>query len=545
MTNKYLNFLKKNYILIFIFFIFSLLILRNPYSTRTLIPNLEPFPDAMYYTTTPRCFLNNQEWKMCRLNNEMIEGIKPAVPPAYSISLLPAYIVNDHVTSFYFINILLSFISLFLLYKISQNFFKNQYITGLILFFYITNYFTYWYPTLAMAENLLIPLFLGSLLLLQQKNISLKNSILAGVIAASFYATKYAFAPLTVFFPLIYLIKIYRQKIDNNNKNRQVLAAAIPGGIILLNLVGIPQLINVLNQVFNGALDSNSSSTVTSGGSYFSISYFKKHIVEYSYSLIGKSQRFLWDATPLTEQWIALPGLFGLIISFKNKKLNLSKLWLVTAIIMQLLFISTFYVVDIRYVYHFLPILLLGFGFFLDHLKNTLLRNKLNFYSFLITIFLIYSVTNVLRLKSVLAVNLKYAETPWWYLSQLEMNNYFDNLEITDNKPELITLSAPYLTDNYSNNNYTTLPLNEQQDFHGNFEKVWGVGNYSNLIEMYTSKIENGDNLYLTNFGVSAASHFQTSYKNIEDNFNLSLVQSGCYNLCNIYKLELLEPTND
>lgn len=517
------------------------LLLRNPYSTRTLIPNLEPFPDAMYYTTPPRCFLQGLGWKMCRLYNPEIEGITPAVPPAYSLVLLPGYLLNLDVRTFYFVNVVLSLFSLFLLYKISKNFFNNSFISGAILFLYVTNYFTYWYPTLAMAENLLQPLFLLSVLVLQQKKLTLKISFLVGILSVSFYATKYAFAPLTVFFPLIYIIKIFKEQKEIRERLKHIIFLAVPAGVILLNLVGLKQLVSVLNQVFNGAFDSNSSETIKSGGSYFSKSYFLKHFSEYTNALLGKSQSFLWDTTPLTERWVALPGILGFLISLKNKKYFLAKIWLIVAVVSQLLFISTFYVVDIRYVYHFLPVLLLGFGFFLQHLNKTILKKNLNFHIFLLVLLVIYLAGNILRLKSAVMINLKYSETPWWYLSQLEMNNYFDNLEKTNKKPILITLSAPFLTDNYSNLDYTTLPMNNEQDFHGSFEKVWGPNDYSNLIELYKQKINEGYRVYITNYGVSAAGHFQQSYKEIEANFNLNEAQTGCYNLCNVYQLELTE----
>ncbi len=534
--------IQKHWILILSLIIFIPLLLRNPYSTRTLIPNLEPFPDAMFYTTTPRCFLNGQGWKMCRLNDSNTAGISPAVPPAYSISLLPGYLFNFDVRTFYFTNFLLALISLLILYKVSTNFFKNSYITGMVLFFYITNYFIYWFPTLAMAENLLNPIFLLSILILQQK-ISIKLSLLAGLVSVSFYATKFAFAPLAVTFPILYLFKILLSDTNFRTKIYTVASTIIPAGILMLQLVGIQQLLSVLNQLFNGALDSNSPTNVTSGSGYFSVSYFSKHFSEYSNGLLGKSQHFLWDNTPLTERWIALPGLLGLLISIKkfaqNYKNLIPNLWLILSAISQLIFMSTFYVVDIRYVFHFLPILLFGFGFFLEHLEHTVFKNKLNIIFFIILLTVIYLATNLVRLKSTVMVNLKYSETPWWYLTQQEMNMYFDKLEKGDKKPLLITLSAPFLVDNYTNNNYNPLPLNEQQDFNAAANDIWGTDNYSNLINLYKEKLLNGYDVYLTNYGVSAANHFKESYSNIEKNFELVQVQSGCYNLCNIYKLNL------
>ncbi|GIK83852.1 MAG: hypothetical protein BroJett025_04740 [Patescibacteria group bacterium] len=476
---------------------------------------------------------------MCRLSDQSIEGIKAEVPPAYPFTLAIGYLINNDVRTFYFINILLALFSLLLLYKISQNFFKNKYITTFILFLYVTNYFSYWYPTLAMAENLLVPLFLLSILILQQKKLSITTSVFAGVLAAGFYATKYAYAPLTVTFPILYILKVWNENKSLKERSRLILSAAIPGALILGKLVGVVELIGVLNEVSNGSLDKNSSTTVTSGNSYFSINYFTKNIGEYSHALVGKSQRFLWDNTPLTERWIALPGIFGLLINLRKKQFIYAKVWLIIAVIVQLLFMSTFYVVDIRYLYHLLPILLLGFGFFLQHLYATLFKDKILFFSFLSTLLLIYAVTNFTRLKSVIMVNLKYNETPWNYLAQNELNSYFDNLKETDTKPILVTLDAPFFTDNYSNNTYTTLPLNEKQDFNGNMKEVWGSNNYINLLELYKTKITNGDNLYVTNYRINASDSFQKSYKTISEKFQLKQVHSGCYNLCNIYKLEL------
>ncbi len=537
--NKIFNFLTTpRTILTCICLVFFVLLLRNPYSTRTLIPNLEPFPDAFYYTTPPRCFLHGQGFRMCRLYNPDITGITSAVPPAYSITLLTGYLLNFDVRTFYFINVVLSFFSALILFKICQNFFKNQFISGFILFLYVTNYFIYWYPTLAMAENLLLPLFLLSILVLQQKKLTFKLSILAGLLAISFYATKYAFAPLTLTFPLFYFIKILKTKQTNKQKIAHFLLLTIPATIIMANLVGVQVILGFLNEFLNGAIDTNSNSTITSGKGFFSVSYFSKHIREYSLALVGKSQRFLWDNTPLTERWIALPGLLGLLLSFRLKKLTLAKFWLNIAVITQLLFISTFYVVDVRYVYHFLPTLLLGFGFFLQHLHKTIFKNNINFLTLLFVLLSIYLATNVLRLKSVVMVNLKYSESPWWYLSQLEMNRYFDSFEETTKKPILITLASPYLTDNYSNQKYTVLPLNDQQDFKGSVNKVWGQNNYTNLLLLYQQKVLEGNDVFLTNYGVSAANHFKESYLEIQNKFKLIEVHSGCYNLCNIYKLE-------
>lgn len=539
MTSKFSAFFRNNYILIGLLFLFSLLLFRNPYSNRTLIPNLEPFPDTMYYTTPPRCFIMQFDWKMCRLQKPELPGIPQVVPPAYSIVLLPAYLLNFDVRSFYFVNILLSFLSFILLYKIANRFFGNKFISGFISLVYITTYAVYWYPTLAMAENLMQPLFLLSIYLLQNKTISIKTSFLAGILAATFYATKYAYAPLTAVFPLIFTLKVWSEYTNKKIFFKHILVAAIPGSILLFNLTDFLKLFGVVNSISNGALDSGSSSTTSSGAGDFSSTYFVSHVKDYFGSIFGNSHRFLWDGTPLLEKWIAIPANFGLLISLKSAKFVYAKIWLIAAILSQILFMSTFYFFDVRYVFHLLPALLLGFGFFLEHLRKTIFNDKTLFYSFLAMLCLVYLATNAIRLKTVIMVNIKYSETPWWYLSQIEVDAYFEEHKNELNDPYLISLYAPFLLDNFTKQNFTPLPLDAQQDFKGSFKKVWGEDDYTDLIALYTRKLENNSDVFLTNYGVTAADFFQKSYATITESFNSTLVHTGCYNLCNIYKLEL------
>lgn len=535
------NTIKKHIFLIFAAVVLSLLLLRNPYSTRNLISNLEPFPDAMFYTTTPRCFIKGRGWTMCRLHDERLQEVPTAVPPLYSSLFIPGYLINSDVRTFYFTNVILSFISLYLLYAVLKNYFTNKAVIGTILFFYVTNYFVYWLPTLAMAENVLIPVFLLSILLLQKKSFSKIDGIYAGLIAAGFYATKFSFLPLTLLYPLLFSIKLIRSDQTIKEKIYTVLLLLFFFSMVILPIFGLEEVLFFLNQYLNGALDPNSSAHIKQGGGYFSLSYIPKHFIEYSGPLIGKSQRFLWDYTPLTERWIALPALLGLLLTLRKKSVDISNIWLVAAVLAQLFFMSAFYSIDARYVYHFLPVLLIGFGFFLQHLQKTLFKNKLNFYTVLLIFFGIYSITNLLRLKSAVMVNLKYSESPWWYLAQIEMNSYFDTLPKVSDKPILITLLAPYFADNYSHNNYTPLPLSNQQDFQEYFPLVWGDGDYSNFISLYQNKLDSGLEVYITNYGINGSSYFQESYETIAQNFELIQVQSGCHNLCNIYKLESIE----
>ena len=536
MKNFKINYKRITSLLIFL--LFFLLILKNPYSSRNLVANLEPFPDSQHYLTAPLCFLSRGEWTLCRINNPELEGSKPTVPPLYSISLLPLLLINNDPRTVYFANLLFAFISLVLLRKVLDKLFKNFVITNLVSILFITNYFFYWVPTLAMAENLFMPLFMLGVYLLILKT-SKRNLFLAGLVTVSFYGTKYAFAPLTLAYGITYGLKIISEYWKDKKELVQNIGIYLLGGILIT-----PLFFDLKKLFYFSSGLTNKEVGGISGGGAFSLSFFKKHFYEYLKPLLGQTQRFLWDYTPLLPQWLAKLSIIGLIVSMFEKKKRLISFFLISSIILQLLFISTFYVVDTRYVYNFLPTLLIGFGFLLDIIKKKLAftlpffkEAKLNYTFYIISFVLLayYLIPLAPTLKKQIGLNLKYTETPWWKVSVDEMNIFFKE----ENNNYLIALHSPYFLDYYSNQNYQPLPLNEQQDFHGQFAKIWGDADYSNLIELYKSKMID-NNVYVTNYGINATGSFEQSFKNIEENFDLIKVHDGCHHLCNIYQLQPL-----
>src|SRR5581483_3848116 len=206
-TMKLLEFIKPNIAFIVCLFIFALLLARNPFSTRNLIPNFEPSPDAIYYVNTARSLLNGQGFEVSRNGR----GFIPYVPPLYSLSFLPIFALNNDPRLFYVMNVLLMLSSFVLLYLIVKKITDNTWIISFVLFLFVTNFYIYWYPTLAMAENLILPLFLASILLLMTK-ISYKNIVLAAIIDVAFYATKYEAISLSGIYFLIYIFKLFRSR---------------------------------------------------------------------------------------------------------------------------------------------------------------------------------------------------------------------------------------------------------------------------------------------------------------------------------------------
>jgi len=205
--NNLISFLFSNFSFIICLILFGLLLFKNPFSERTLIPNFEPYPDTFNYVVPAIHFFENKSFEISREGR----NLTPGVPPLYSIFLIPVFLIYGDPRMFYFTNLGLAVASFSLFYLILKKLINNSWVVGFSLFLYVTNYFIYWYPTLAMAENLLLALFLLGVFLLTVK-ISSRRMFLAGLIPVSFYATKYAAAPLAVIFLGFYFLRIIAEK---------------------------------------------------------------------------------------------------------------------------------------------------------------------------------------------------------------------------------------------------------------------------------------------------------------------------------------------
>src|SRR4051812_8668973 len=111
---KFLILNYKKLVPILLTLIFIALLLKNPFSSRNLISNLEPYPDTIHYTNGALSLIHGYGITLTREGR----SIPTAVPPLYSIILVPLYIINNDPRVFYFTNIILSLVSLLMFYKI-------------------------------------------------------------------------------------------------------------------------------------------------------------------------------------------------------------------------------------------------------------------------------------------------------------------------------------------------------------------------------------------------------------------------------------------
>lgn len=529
--------------------IFLSLLYKDPFSQRTLIPNFDPFPDTIHYVVPARNLAAGDQFLVKREGR----GFPSSVKPLYSLILTPGYIISKDPRVFYFTNLLLAILSAVLFFLIIRKITQNIWISGFIFLLYVTNYFIYWLPTLTMAENLLLPLFLVAIWLLLDK-VSIKNSIIMSILSIAFYMTKSAAAPLTASFLIIYGLKILIEKKTFYEKIKLWVALGFGFTLMLMLTLLYDAYLgkdNILTHFFSLV---SSGSPVTSdritptSSAWFSPSYISKNLPLYLNALIGEQMRFLWDYTPIVPKFVGMGAILGLLagLFFGKNYILKEKRFLAFSLILilfsSILFIATFYTADARYIYHSIPALLIGFALLLLLFFNLFKYKNMQviFYFILGALFLFYMLTNAIRFKNQIMLNLKYAETPWSYISVLNLNEYFDKNKIrNEKKPIVITPMPAYFIDFYSNGNYSLLPLSLDQEFRTREKVVWGPNDYSDLLKLYQEKINAGFEVFVAIYGLGNEGYLHNDFNKIKEKFNLNLVYPGCYDLCNIYSVSL------
>lgn len=531
---------KKQVIILSCVFIFLLLLFKDPFSERTLIPNFEPYPDTFYYTVPPLNLAKGDGFYLSR------EGriLRNSVPPLYSLVILPFILVNPDPRMVYYANVFLALISFIFFLLILRKITENVWIIGITLFLYVTNYFLFWMPTLAMAENLLLPLYLAAILLLMRP-VSLLNFGLLGVTSLCVFATKASSIPVLVAILLLSSLKIFFLGKTKIWKLKAFLYLSLTFSsffllyAIYLYLTSNFNIIYALSGYLDLLIGKTSSYDVESQRpiGWASFGYIKINLPLYLSSILGNKTKFLWEVTPIVPKYIAIASTIGIFAGLIIKKYRNLSIILITMIGTSIMFMSTFDSFDARYIYIAIPSLLLGF--------SILILVLFDFFSkkwtiILLLFFAFYVSSNIIRLKSQISLNFKYSETPWAYISVLKLNEYFTKEKIINSKrPVVISALPPYLIDFYSNGNYTLLPLSYEQEFRSLKDIVWGPNNYSNLPILYAKYLHEGYDLYVSKYGLGSESYTNRDFNTILKEFDAEVVLSGCYKQCDIYKVTL------
>lgn len=554
-VEQIIHILLKNSILFFCLSILLLLLARNPFSLRTLIPVLDPFPDSIHYTNSAFSLLKGKGFVVER------EGmsIQADVPPLYSLTLLPSFLIFHDVRTFYFTNVFLSIAAFLLFYRLVRLSFTRKRIQLLVLLSYLICLPLSWYTTLPMAENLILPLFLVGLNLMVE-DFTFKKSLLMAVVSVCFYATKYASIPLLFAFAFLYFLKIWLESFEISGGNTHKSGRLKNSALFILSLalfVGIfeifeytskgtgiiTQIIPLFLKVFVPYHVMSAPSEVSSQNVFFSTVFIYRNLTSYLGWLVGGVIYILWMPTRILSPIFAVPSFIGLFLALTQKKWRGLALSLIISLAAVLLFMMSFYTTDGRYFWNAVPTIFLGFGFFLSLLED-ILREKFSFIASAIVFMLIgvvILIQNFSPVKSAIMLNLRHAETPWPYISILRLNTYLkDHPAGNAVIPVVITPLSPYYVDYFRTEKVILLPLDQKQEARSNDQlHVYGKYDFTDLHKVYADFIRKGVPVYFASYGIGNDKDMRSSQQALSDDFALNEVDSGCENVCNLYQLQL------
>lgn len=551
MSKQIKFFYKTNKVLVFGMALLMILLFKNPLSSDNIISELEPSPDSVHYLNP---LISLTQGKGLVMSYQQYSN-STNVPPLYTLVLFPIYFIFREIRFFYITNVILTIISVFLFYKITVKLFINKAIIGILFLSFVTNYVVFWYPSVPMAENLLMPVFLLSIWLILQP-FTLKTIILRAFVTIAFFATKYIAGIISFTFIVTTLIGICFLKKSVIRKGLLILIF-----LCFIFIFFIPYAyaefiyknINIFEIILNsvkhtwGIFLSYFSTTgigtraeLINNHENFSIIYFKDNFNRYFAGLVGGSVTVAgidFIIIPIIVGMIAVWAIFINLFTNKNHLLNL---FFLISLIGILYFVSTFYIVDARYLFVFIPILLITFGFFLDFLEKFFLclRKVIYFKLFLVFSFLFITINIFPSVLKQIKINFIESEKALNYQTIQVMNNYTSRLSGT-RKPYIISVLSPYMIDIYSNHKYQLLPLSKRQNFINNEKNVWGINLNNDLLDIYKKYLTDSEIVLVSTYKSNDGFWYYFNFDKIRKEFNLSLVAQGCNGECDLYRLEL------
>lgn len=505
-----------------LFSIFALLAYRDIFSERTLVPNLEPYPDTLYYSIPAWNFAHGSGFAM----TDGDYSSKIVTPPLYSLYLMPFFAIFRDIRIFYVANTLLSVASLglFLLILRRQFHSKLSVLAIFVLgFFYISNFYVYTLPSLLMAENITLFLILCSLFLMTARY-TVSHSALLAVSAISLVFVKFSNIPYSVAILLLHSIAVFRTR-----SKKIILSFITASGI--LGVIFIGYYIEFHSDLRNPQASSFQA---------FSPQYFTENVILYVRSLFGGSSRYLWWDYRLIHPLLGFLSAVGILVGFLRKELRKTTLYCCVIAVSAIGFMSFFYYFDTRYILALYPLVLICVGITFVVLEKfpRILNIGLILVFFAMYVFTsgnVYQESVLVALKKQVGLNIRHAEGPWNYVAVKNWNEYFQQSSIRD--PIIATFLPPYYTKYYFNNTVTHLPIVPDQAFAADRIDA-GTMNKIGLREYYSQKLKSGKSIYISPYYSSNVKHWPVAYQGLIQHFKPVLVQEGCFGACNLYRLD-------
>ncbi len=540
------NILKKHWIFLIFGTLLITLLFKNPFSGQNSISNLDPYPDALLYITASKNLAKEGDLKII-YKNVLIDS---TIPPLYPITLSPIYFIFGDHRAFYFVNILLTLTSTVFFYKIIVKLFEDKLIKIILFFTFVSNFIIFWYPSVAMAENLLICLFIISIHLLIGP-LTNNKSVLLGLLTTAFFATKYVAFTLSFSLLLTFIILLFCHKRKRAQKLKLFslyLLALTISFVILLFIESETKQRDLLTQLQSylpnivQALSSFGSSGLNNpieAKSTYSGSYVQNNLLRYFAGLIGGPAPAAGKDLIIIPIIIGMGSLAGIFVNVFLSRLKLLSFYFLTIFLTTTFYILFFFVTDIRYIFVMIPIQIIVFGISITSILRFLNNKKLFFSSnIIILVTLTAVILNVYSgVLNQLKVNFFGDDRSKVYETVMSFNRNFDQQK-PGQKPFIISTLPPLAVDSYSNQNYNLLPFSRFQHFIYKPE-IWGIPENSDLFELYKQYLKEGREIYLSDHDTNDSSFYSFAYIFYKEKFILTPVSKGCHNQCNIFRLGL------
>lgn len=523
----------KNVVILLLIVVFVFLSFKKVNSSDTLIPNLEPYPDSLYYSVPAWNFVHGNGFSMKTQNIV----IKQQTPPLYGIYLIPFFTLSNNVRSFYYANIILLIGAIiFFGLTIDKIFTGKKIYKGILIFFLgfflVTNFYFYSIPQLLMAEPITIFLvILGMYLYFSEANTF--KTLLAGQISFLLMMVKLSNLPYAAILSTLFFIKFLPKK--GLNKYLKLFLMSTGIGIIYF-----------LTYIFTGKLLLNHKNL---GGTDFGLSHFKEGIKIYARTLFGiEGIRYLWFTERFTSSIVVFVTLIGVIVGLLRTNYRKITFVLLFLIVFSVLFMSFFVVQDIRYIIAILPVYLIFMGFFIQEISlkiNDAFAIVIMLAIIILSLFLKSqgnkNEMSIITFKKQVGLNLRHREVPWNY-EAVEIFNKFT--EKADPKKTYIgTFLPPPFVEIYSNKKYKTLPISSWQEFYwlepNLLKKIIGG---DDVLARYQKLVKEGNNVYITHYYENnVPSQWPKMINDLMLNFKVNRIYNGCLGACDIYQLKIKE----
>lgn len=502
---------------------------KDPFKQNNLISNLEPGPDTFYYSVPAWNWVNGKGFKMEAMGREIALN----VPPFYGMLMIPLFKIFGDFRSYYFLNVFLGIISIFLVLEIVKKFFTGskiviwlQLLVGLVL---VTNFYFYNLPTLLMAENIQIVLIELAVLLMMSE-LSPLNLLLSLITVALLWFSKLSNFPVIVsllFWLVVKFIKTkFWKKISKKNLIFLGILFFIAFGVLMVKVI-FPYL-----------------PTLIKGSIWFSFDYCKQFFGYFLSQFLGINGKYLWYTNQQIDKIAALISVTGLIIGLLWKKYRFNTLILLSVIFSMVFFHSFMYYPEGRYISVVVPLFLVFSGLVAELFSKfklgvpTVLLIILGYLLVKVNINGFYERKVTTLKRQVLNNQLEANEVPWNYVAVQNFNHFF---ETKDDNKYFGSLLNEFYFQYFGNGNFNYLPLSHAQEFglgKSFLKQVYGFdGDTPEFVEkLLIDKKE----VYVSNYYlIGSPASYKESYKKLENKFAFKEVSDGCMGLCKIYQVEL------